>query len=412
MAMKPATQFVFVTMLLDWLVVGMLGPALPQLLLNFAAGNIARASAIAGVFAFAFAFVQFFASPVMGLLSDRFGRRPVILLSSAGSAVDCLIFALAPSLWWLFVGRVLSSMTAASTGAAAAYITDVTAPEKRAAAFGIAAATFGVGFTFGPAIGGMLGSIGPRVPFFVAAGSMLVSALYGIFILPESLASEKRALRVDWSRANPLGSLRLLRRHRELYGLATSLFCSGLAVQAFSVFVLYTIYRFNWSARDNGFGLALFGAVSVVASILTGRLVARLGARRVAAGGFALGTLGFLLYMFAPNGLIFACALPLTGLWSMAGPPIQSALSQRVGDSEQGELQGAISCMRSIAMIVGPPIFAFTFTFVSAHASYPLTGTPWFFGALLLVGASMFALRYLPAQAPIASVLASAEAAP
>ena len=345
--LKSPARFVFVTLLLDWLVIGIATPVFPKLIVDLSGGRVDHASQIIGVFTFAFAIVAFFASPVLGLLSDRFGRRPVILLSNLGSAVDFAILALAPNLWWLFVGRLLSGGTAASTTAAAAYIADVTTPEKRAAAFGFVGAAFGIGFALGPAIGGLLGSIGTRVPFFVAAGLMLASAAYGFFVLPESLVAEKRSTGMAWSRANPLAALTLLRRHRELAGLVTSLFCSNLAVQSFSVFVLFTILRFHWGERENGFGLAIFGALSVVASVLTGRLVKRFGPRVVIASGYALGTAGFVLYGFAGSGIAFACALPLTGLWAIAGGPIQSAMTRRVSETEQGELQGAIASMRS-----------------------------------------------------------------
>lgn len=289
------------------------------------------------------------------MLSDRFGRPPVILLSSFGTAIDCAILALAPNLWWLFFGRLLSGGTAASATASAAYVADVTPPERRASAFGLVGAAFGIGFSVGSAIGGILGSVGSRVPFFFAAALMLANVAYGAFVLPESLAPDKRHSRMEWTRANPLGSLKLLRRHNELFGLVSSLFCSNLAVQSFSVFVLYTIYRFGWGERENGIGLAVFGSLSVVASIYTGRLVTRFGARAVVVAGFALGTAGFVVYGLAPNAALFAVALPLTGFWAVAGSPIQAAISRRVSESEQGELQGAIGSTRSIAMIVGPP---------------------------------------------------------
>ncbi len=404
-------RFVFVTILLDWLVVGIASPVIPKLLVDFNGGRIDRAAAIAGIFGLAFALVQFFASPILGLLSDRFGRRPVILLSSAGSAIECLILALAPNLAWLFVGRVLTGATTAGATASAAYIADVTPPEKRAAAFGLVGAAFGIGFAVGPAIGGVLGNINIRLPFFATAALMIASTAYGLFILPESLAPEKRHAVMDWTRANPLGSLRLLRRHRELFGLVTSLFCSNLAVQSFSVFVLYTIYRFGWSERDNGFGLAFFGALSVVASILTGRLVKAFGPRVVVAAGFALGTVGFVIYGLAGSGIAFACALPLTGLWAIAGPPVQSAMSARVSASEQGELQGAIGSMRSIALIIGPPFFAFTFAEVSARGAYPLVGLPWFFGGALLICAIVAALRVLRPEIDSAATEESAAVA-
>jgi DHA1 family tetracycline resistance protein-like MFS transporter len=397
-ARTAGAAFIFVTMLLDWLVVGILTPVLPQLIVDFVGGHVDRASAISGVFATAFALVSFFASPVLGLLSDRFGRRPIILLSSLGSAVDCAILALAPNLWWLFLGRLLSGGTAASATSSAAYIADVTPPERRAAAFGMASAAFGVGFALGPALGGLLAGFGLRVPFFAAAGLMLANAAYGFFVLPESLAREKRQVVIDWKRANPLGSLKLLRSHRELSNLVLSLFCSNLAVQSFSVFVLYTIYRFGWNARDNGLGLAVFGALSVVSAVVVGKLVDRFGARPIVVAGFTLGIAGFAIYGLAPTGALFACALPLTGFWAIAGPPIQSAMSRRVSASEQGELQGAIGSMRSIATIVGPAFFTLLFAAVSARGAYPLVGAPWFCGAALLAAAIFFARRGIAAD--------------
>lgn len=396
----PAATFIFVTMLLDWLVVGIMSPVVPKLVVDFRGGDVASASAIAGAFATAFALVQFFGSPILGLLSDRFGRRPIILLSNVGSAVDCLILAFAPTLWWLFFGRLLSGATAASATSSAAYIADVTPPERRAAAFGMASAAFGLGFALGPAVGGLLAGFGLRVPFLVAAGLMIASAAYGLFVLPESLAPEQRQSSIAWKRANPLGSLKLLRRHRDLSNLVLSLFCSSLAVQTFSVFVLYTIFRFHWSEGANGIGLSLFGALSVVSAVSVGKLVDRFGARAVVVAGFGLGTVGFVIYGFAPTGALFALALPLTGLWAIAGPPIQSAMSRRVSAAEQGELQGAIGSMRSISMIVGPAFFSLLFAAVSARGTYPLVGAPWFCGALLLIGASLFAQRAIAAERP------------
>jgi DHA1 family tetracycline resistance protein-like MFS transporter len=397
-----AAGFIFVTLLLDWLVVGIASPVVPKLIVDFRHGDVASASAISGAFATAFALVAFFASPLLGILSDRFGRRPIILLASAGSAVDCAILAFAPDLWWLGVGRVLAGATAASATTAAAYVADVSPPEKRAAAFGMVSGAFGLGFALGPALGGLLAGFGIRVPFMVAAGLMLANAAYGFFILPESLPRERRQTSIAWKRANPLGSLRMLRRHHELFGLAGSLFCSNLAVQTFSVFVLYTIARFNWSDQANGLGLTLFGTLSVVSAVLVGKLVTRFGACTVA-------TSGFLISGFAPTGIVFACALPLTGLWAIAGPPIQSAMSRHVAPSEQGELQGAIGSMRSIAMIVGPAFFTLLFAAVSSRAP-ALIGAPWFCGALLLLAATYFALRSLGNEPAIVAAPATAEA--
>jgi DHA1 family tetracycline resistance protein-like MFS transporter len=390
-----AANYIFLTMLLDWLVIGIVSPVFPRLIVDFTNGRIDVASTISGVFATAFALVQFGASPLLGILSDRFGRRPIILLSNLGSAVDFLILALAPNLWWLFAGRILTGATAASATSASAYIADVTPPEKRAAAFGMAGAAFGVGFAVGPAIGGLLAGFGVRVPFFACAALMLLGAAYGFFVLPESLPREKRHTAIAWSRANPLGSLRLLRRHRALANFVGSLFCSNLAVQSFSVLVLYTIYRFGWNERQNGFALTVFGALSVLSAVLVGRLVDRFGKRAVVATGYSLGACGFLIYALSTSGTLFACALMLTGLWAIAGPPIQSEMSRYVSASEQGELQGAIASVRSIAIVIGPASFSLLFAAVSARGTYPLIGAPWFLGALLLCGALFFSQRAL-----------------
>jgi DHA1 family tetracycline resistance protein-like MFS transporter len=393
-----AARFIFVTLTLDWLVAGILSPVIPKLIVDFLHGDIARASAISGAFATTFALVSFFASPVLGILSDRFGRRPIILLSNLGIAVDCAVFALAPNLWWVFLGRTLSGLTFASAACGAAYIADVTPPEKRAAAFGMIGATFGIGFALGPVIGGLLANFGTRVPFYVAGTLMLMSVAYGLVILPESLTGDKRKTTIDWTRANPLGSLKLVRRHRELSNLVISLFCSNLAVQAFSVFVLYTILRFNWSETANGLGLGLFGALTIVATISVGRLTARFGPRAVVITGYLTGAVGFLIYGSAPTGLLFACALPLTSIWAIAGAPIQSAMTHLVSPSEQGELQGAIGSARSIATIVGPAFFTLLFASVSRPENALYLGAPWFCGAALLMVAMAFARRAIAAQ--------------
>jgi DHA1 family tetracycline resistance protein-like MFS transporter len=398
---SPAAAFIFVTILLDWLVVGIASPVVPKLIVDFRGGDVASASAISGAFATAFALVAFFASPLLGILSDRFGRRPIILLASAGSAVDCAILAFAPNLWWLGIGRVLAGATAASATTAAAYIADVSPPEKRAAAFGMMSGAFGLGFAVGPALGGLLAGFGIRVPFMVAASLMVANVAYGLFVLPESLPRERRQSAIAWKRANPLGALRMLRRHHELFSLASSLICSNLAVQSFSVFVLYTIARFNWSDQANGLGLTLFGSLSVVSAVFVGKLIARFGARNVVLGGFACGSVGFLIYGLAPAGIVFACALPLTGVWAIAGPPIQAAMSRRVNASEQGELQGAIGSVRSVAMIIGPAFFTLLFAAVSRHPTSAIIGAPWFCGALLLAGAAFFALRAIPKHEPV-----------
>lgn len=402
---SAAVRFVFVTMVLDWLVVGIGAPVIPQLIYQFMGGKMNEASAIVGGFATAFALVLFVAAPLLGIASDRFGRRPIILLSSVTGFVEGVILMLAPNVWWLLAGRIVAGATTGGAAAAAAYIADVTPPEKRAGAFGMLSAAFGIGFTLGPAIGGILGGINARLPFAVIAALMLLNVVYGLFVLPESHPKPARTARIDWSRANPVGALKFLRRHGDVAPLAASLFFSNLAVQSFSVFVLYTIFRFGWSECSNGLALGAFGAISVISGIVVGRLVKRFGGRAVVAAAFGCGSIGFLVYGLAPAGWVFACGLPLTGIWAMAGGPTQSAMSRRVAPHAQGELQGAISSMRSISLIVGPPLFTLLFATVTRTHGNPLVGLPWFLGTVVLLVAAACGLRGMRGEPAVPAAL-------
>ena len=259
-----AVAFIFVTIVLDMLTFGMIVPVLPKLVVEFSGGDTAHGAAVYGLFGTGWALMQFLFSPIQGALSDRFGRRPVVLLSNVGLGLDCLLMAWAPSLAWLFAGRLISGVTAASVSTANAYIADVTPPDKRAAAYGLLGAAFGIGFILGPAIGGVLGTIDPRLPFKVAAVVCLANALYGYFVLPESLPPEKRSA-FSWRRASPAGSLALLRGHPEVFGLASATFFYNIAHAALpSIFVLYTSYRFGWNERDVGLTLAAVGLCSMI----------------------------------------------------------------------------------------------------------------------------------------------------
>src|SRR5512135_3240964 len=318
-ARRAALAFIFITVVLDMLALGMVIPVLPRLIEDFLGGNTAHAARIYGVFGTVWALMQFFSMPVAGALSDRFGRRPVVLASNFGLASDYVLMALAPNLGWLFLGRVISGITAASVSTGMAYVADVTPPEKRSAAFGALGVAFGVGFVLGPALGGLLGNVNPRLPFWAAAAFSLANALYGLFILPESLPADRRRA-FEWRRANPLGSLRLLRSHPELSGLAVVVFLSNLAHAALpSTFVLYAGYRYGWSARDVGLALAAIGVcMAVVQGTLIGPAVRRLGERRVLLTGLACGAIGFFAYGLAPTGLLFLAAVPIVALWGLA----------------------------------------------------------------------------------------------
>ena len=381
-----ALGFIFVTVLLDMLAFGVAAPPLPKLISDFLGGDTAQASKYLGLFVTTFALMQFFFSPVLGILSDHFGRRPVILLSNFGLAIDYLIMALAPSLRWLFLGRTLAGLSSSSISTATAYISDVTTPEKRSKAFGLLGGAFGVGFIVGPAIGGWLGMHNARLPFWVAGAASLLNACYGFFVLPESLAAEKRQPRFLWKKANPLGALRLLRSHTELLGLATVNFFGYVAHEVYlTVWILYVMYRFNWNQRMVGMGLAVVGICSILVSgVLVGPVVARLGERRALLTGLAFAALGFAMYGWAGSMWTFFAAIAVNSLWSLAGPTSQALMTQRVSASEQGELQGAIASLRGIAMIVGPQIFATTFAFFIAPEHH-MPGAPWYLASALLV---------------------------
>ena len=380
-----ALGFIFVTVLFDMLAFGIAIPPLPKLISDFVAGDTARASEYLGLFTTTFALMQFFFSPVLGMLSDRYGRRPVVLLSNFGLALDYMIMAMAPSLRWLFLGRTLSGLSSSSIPTATAYISDVTAPEKRSQAFGLLGAAFGVGFIVGPAIGGWLAQYNPRLPFWVAGAASLLNASYGLLVLPESLTPEKRQGRLAWKNANPIGALRLLRSHAELLGLASVNFLGYLAHEIYAtVWILYVMYRFGWDQRMIGMALAVVGVCSIVCSaVLVGPIVARLGERRALLTGLLFATAGFVIYGRADSSIAFFAAIAISSLWSLAGPTSQSLMTRRVSSAEQGELQGAIASLRGIAMIIGPQIFASTFAYFISH-DHHIPGAPWYLAALLL----------------------------
>ena len=390
---QAAFAFIFVTVLLDMLALGMVIPVLPKLIESFVGGDTARASEFVGLFGTVWALMQFVFSPVQGALSDRFGRRPVILISNFGLGLDYVVMALAPNLIWLFAGRVVSGICSASISTSFAYIADVTPPEQRSARFGMLGAAFGVGFVIGPAVGGVLGAIDPRLPFWAAAGFSLLNGLYGLFVVPESLAKDKRAA-LSWRIANPVGSLLLLRRDGELIGLAGANFLAQMAHVALpTVFVLYAGYRYGWGERAVGLVLALVGACAVVVQAgLVGWFVKRYGERRTLMIGLLFGALGFAVYGVAPSGAMFCAGVPLMALWGLASPTASGLMSRHVSASEQGQLQGANASIQGIANLVAPVIFALLFAWViGAGRDWNLPGAPFLLAALLLAGAAALA---------------------
>ena len=393
---RAALAFIYVTVLLDMLAFGIVIPVLPHLIEQLAGGGIAEAAWWVGMFSTVFAIVQFGFSPVQGALSDRYGRRPVILISNLGLAVDFVILALAPTLWLLFLARVLLGMTAASISTANAYIADIVPKEKRSAAFGLLGSAFGLGFIIGPGLGGLLGDIALRLPFWVAAGLALCNFLYGLFILPESLPKERRTAKIELHSAHPFGSLKLLRRSPQVFGLALVLFLIYLAHYVLqTVFVLYADYRYHWGPQAVGYVLMLVGGCDgFVQAVLTGKLAPRFGERRVLLAGMLFGVGAFLVMGLADVGWAFLIGVPLLALWGLAMPPIQSLLTQQVDPSEQGRLQGAIGSLGSFAGIFGPYLFAQTFALsISPKASFHAPGAAFVLSAVLMLAGLFIAAR-------------------
>ena len=394
-ASRAALAFIFVTVVLDVLALGVIIPVLPRLVEGFVSGDTARAAKIYGLFGGVWALMQFFFSPLLGAMSDRFGRRPVILFSNFGLGFDYILMALAPSLWWLFAGRVISGITGASVTTAWAYIADVTPPEKRAAGYGLIGSAFGLGFVLGPAAGGILGGINPRLPFWVAAVLTLANAMYGLFVLPESLPRDKRA-GFRLSRANPLGALQLLRSRPRLMGLASLNFLYWIAHHSLtSVFVLYAGYRYGWGAKTVGLTLAFVGIASVIVQGgLVRPFVKRFGERAGIITGLVFGSIGFAIYGLAPTAHAFWAGIPVFALMGLFGPSLQGLMTQRVGPSEQGRLQGANTSVMGITGVFAPSMFALVFSsFIGPRANLHLPGAPFLLAAALLAAGVLIAYR-------------------
>ena len=394
-ARPAAVIFIFVTVVLDVLALGIIIPVLPKLVEQFLGGDTARAAEMFGLFGTVWALMQFIFSPVLGALSDQYGRRRVILISCFGLGVDYIFMASAPTLWLLFIGRIISGITGASFTAAGAYIADVTPPEKRAAGFGMIGAAWGLGFVLGPALGGILGAVDTRLPFWVAAGLTLLNALYGVFVLPESLHIEHRE-KFSWKRANPLGSLKLLRSHPELFRLATVNGFFYLAHQVLpSVFVLYASFRYGWNEETVGLTLALLGVCGmVVQGGIVKRVVADFGERHTLLAGLLFGMCGFAIYGLAPTGIIFWLGIPIFSMMGLYGPSSQGLMTRHVQPSQQGQLQGANNSIMGVAGVIGPGIFTLTFaSFIGARSDWHLPGAPFLLAVMMLVAAFGLAWR-------------------
>jgi len=383
---RAAFAFVFVTVLLDMLAIGVIIPVLPRLVLSFLGGDTVRAADMLGLFGTVWALMQFVFSPLQGALSDRFGRKPVIVISNIGLGLDYVLMAVAPAISWLFVGRVISGITAASISTAYAYVADVTPPERRSARFGVLGAAFGAGFVLGPALGGIAGNVDPRLPFWIAAALSLANGLYGILILPESLPPARRAS-FSWRRANPLGSLVLLRSQPQLATLASINFLGNLAHAVLpSMSVLYMTYRYGWDERSVGLAMAAVGVCAmIVQGALISPVVGRFGERNSLIAGLMFGIAGFLVFGLASSGKAFLLGIPLMALWGLANPSALGLMSRRVSPSEQGRLQGANSSIMGIANLLGPGLFTQTFAIaISVRHEWHLPGAPFVLAAVLL----------------------------
>lgn len=403
---QPATQlgprraallFIVVTVLIDVLAFGVIIPVLPHLVEQLSGGTTSTAAYWVGVFGTMFALIQFVTSPIQGALSDRFGRRPVILFSCLGLGLDFVFMALAPTLGWLFVGRVISAMTSASFTTANAYVADVTEPSRRARSYGMLGAAFGVGFIIGPLIGGVLGDIDLRLPFWFAAGLALLNFSYGWFVLPESLPPARRSSRFDWAHVRPLGSVKLLRQYPQVLGLAVVVFLANLAHYVYpSVFVLFADYRYGWGQKEVGYVLALVGVLGVFVNVvLVGAAVKRLGERRALLLGLCCGVVGFVIYGLAARGWIFLVGMPISSLWAIATPATQALITRQVGAGVQGRVQGALMSLTSMAGIIGPAIFAGSFGyFVDEGSPVHLPGVPFLIAGVLLALALAVAGRH------------------
>ncbi len=394
---NSALTFVFITMLIDVTGLGIIIPVLPTLIQQLTGGGLSEAAMYGGWLTFAYAFMQFIFSPILGGLSDKYGRRPILLISLFGFGIDYIFMGFAPTIAWLFIGRLISGISGASITTAGAYIADVSPPEKRAQNFGLIGVAFGLGFIIGPVIGGILGQHGARIPFFAAAGLALVNWLYGYFILPESLKPENRRP-FDWKRANPIGSLNNIRRYPLILSLVISLVFIYLANHATqSTWTFYTMEKFKWNEAWVGYSLGFVGLmIAIVQGGLIRIVIPKLGQKRSVYFGLTLYTIGFICFAFATKGwMMFAFIIPFA-LGGFAGPALQGIISSQVPNNEQGELQGALTSLISVTSIIGPLLMTYLFSyFTSPEAPIIFPGAPFLMGAILTLIALIFALKSL-----------------
>jgi len=394
---KAAVSFIFITLMLDVTGIGIIIPVMPSLIMELTGEGLSAASKYGGWLLFVYAFFQFLFSPIIGALSDRFGRRPVLLISLFGFGLDYIVLAMAPTIVWLFLARIVSGIMGASFTTGAAYIADVSAPDKRAQNFGLIGAAFGLGFIVGPVIGGLLGELGPRVPFYAAAGLSLLNWLYGYFVLPESLPMDRRRP-FEWKRANPVGSLLNLKRYPVIAGLIFALvfvYIASHAVQ--STWSYFTMYAFDWSEADVGYSLGAVGVMSaLVQGVLIRWLIPKIGQKASVYIGMFMYMAGLLALTFITKGWMVYPTIVMYSLGGVAGPALQGIMSNEVPGNEQGELQGALTSMMSATAIVGPVVMTSLFAFYTEEgASIIFPGAPFLLGAILVLIGWFFAWRTL-----------------
>jgi DHA1 family tetracycline resistance protein-like MFS transporter len=399
---NPALIFIFITLLIDVTGLGIIIPVMPKLIEDLTGSNLSQAATYGGWLISAYAITQFFCAPIVGGLSDRYGRRPVLLAALFGFGIDYLLLAFAPTIGWLFAGRIIAGIMGASFTTAGAYIADISTSENRAQNFGIIGAAFGLGFIVGPVIGGLLGGLGPRVPFMAAAGLTLLNWIYGFFVLPESLKPENRR-KFEISRANPIGTLQKLVRYPVVAGLFVALsfvYIAGHAVQ--SNWSYFTIESFHWSEKMIGISLGVVGLVfAIVQGGLIRIIIPKLGQQRSVYVGLGLYALGLLLYAFATQGWMMFAITVVYCLGGIAGPALQGIMSSIIPPNEQGELQGGFTSLMSLASIVGPlmmnSLFAF-FTKPDAPVYFP--GAAMLLGAILTIISTVLARRTMKINLP------------
>jgi DHA1 family tetracycline resistance protein-like MFS transporter len=397
---SAALGFIFVTVLIDIIGFGIIIPVLPKLIQDLTGGDMSEASRYGGWLMFTYAFMQFLFAPILGNLSDRYGRRSIILISLFGFGLDYLLLAWAPTITWLFIARVLSGITGASITTASAYIADISTPEKRAQNFGMIGAAFGLGFIIGPFIGGVLGQYGDRIPFLFAAGLTLVNWLYGMFILPESLPADKRR-KFEWSKANPVGSLLHLKKYPAVAGLIISLtliYIGAHAVQ--STWSYYTMEKFKWNSAMVGYSLAFVGLmIAIVQGGLIRVVIPKYGQSKSLFTGLVLYTIGMVCFAFAGSTVFMFASCFVYCLGGIAGPALQGIISSHVPSNEQGELQGALTSLMSATSIVGPPVMTNLFSFFSqTGGQIYFPGAPFIAGAIFFLISTIITFRSLQAE--------------